>query len=186
MSNNQQDSAVLLAKPAVGHITKSYTRKSPATRLSRGGLDEINPDDVIYGEYVNGQGKTENYIDLVYLNDEVLRAYSGPISTHHSLLRELRVLLRVEDSFYLVLIKELPLGFAFKHVDILSIDTSSVVDANANHDPSCVWTLHFKNGNRRTLEIDYQAYFAYGKITRPASMTNAFILDKVLAEDGKR
>lgn len=164
---------------------KAVFRRHPTTRVSRGGLNEINPDDIIYGEYAGGDKNHGNWIDLVYLDDDILRTYSGSVSPPHSIIEELKVLLRDEDIFYLVPVKELPLGFAFKRMDIVDIKVTSTINGTANHVPSCVWKIHFKDGSTRTLEAEYQAYFAYGNIIRPTSMTNATILDNVFSENGK-
>lgn len=157
------------------------TQRRPATRVSRGGLDEISPEDIIYGEYASGDKEKGAWIDLVYLDDDMLRTHSGPVRSHHPVIEELKILLKAEDAFYVVPIKELQSGFAFKRTDIVDIKVASLIEGNSVHDPSCVWTMRFDGGNTRTLEAEYQAYFAYGNTTRPASMTNASILDKVFA-----
>lgn len=154
--------------------------RDPTTRVSLGGLDEINPDDIIYGEYSSGNKTYGSWIDLVYLDDDILRTFSGPVHEQHSVLRELKVLLRDEETFYLIAIKEL-LGLAFKHTDIVDIKVSSLIQGNSRHGPSCIWTLQFQGGKIRTLEADYQSYFAYGTTTRPKSETNASILDLVFS-----
>ena len=86
--------------------TKPTFRRHPTTRVSRGGLNEINPDDIIYGEYAGGDKNHGNWIDLVYLDDDILRTYSGSVSPPHPIIEELKVLLRDEDIFYLVPVKE--------------------------------------------------------------------------------
>lgn len=84
---------------------------------------------------------------------------------------------------YIVPIKEVPSGFAFKRTDIKKIVTTSTIEGNDAHVPSCVWTMYFQDGKTRTIEAEYQAYFAYGNTIRPASMNNATVLDGVF---GKR
>lgn len=60
---------------------QSFARPIPQTRTSRGGLDEINPEDIVYGEYSDDGGKQYGpYIDLVYLDGEILRPFSGPVT----------------------------------------------------------------------------------------------------------
>jgi hypothetical protein len=152
-----------------------------------GGIDDVNPDDIIYGEYAHDYNGYGNWIDIVYLHDDMLRTFSGSVSLHHPVIDELKALLREENIIYLIPIKEVPLGFAFKHADIVNIKVTSLIEGNAKHLPSCVWVMHFKDGNTRTLEADYQSYFAYGNTIRPTSMTNASILDKVFLDDkGKK
>lgn len=154
-------------------------RRRPQTRVSRGGLDEINPYDVIYGEYSSKLEKFGEWIDLVYLDNDILRTYSGTIPTDDSVVEELKVLLRNEEMFYLVPIRELTAGFAFKRTDIATIKNTSTISGNDKHAPSCVWTMHFTDSKIRTLEANFQAYFAYGNTIRPTSMTNASLLDTV-------
>ena len=162
---------------------RSYARPSP--RVSRGGLDEINPEDIVYGEYSSDRKQADGWIDLVYLDDNLLRTYSGAINLNHPIVDELKIILRNEEMFYLVPIREVPLGIAFKRRDITDIKVASVIEGNENHVPSCVWTILFEDGKKRVLEAQYQAYFAYGNTTRPLSMTNTAILDGVF-EAGKR
>lgn len=177
----------MLSGEAVAEIrSRALIRRHPVTRVSRGGLDEIDPEDIVYGEYAGDHKNLGNWIDLVYLDGDILRTFSGSVSSHHPVIEELKILLRVEDTFYLIPIKEVPLGFAFKRTDIVDIKVSSLIKGNAEHEPSCVWTMHFRDGNTRTLEVGYQSYFAYGNIIRPKSMTNVSILDKVFSDSNKR
>lgn len=177
--------ALIVNRTTVDISIKSTIRRRTATRISRGSLDEINPDDIIYGEYSGDHNNLGNWIDLVYLDVDILRTFSGSISQYHPILEELKILLRAEDMFYLIPIKEIPRGFAFKRMDIVDIKVASLIEGNSEHEPSCIWTIHFKDGNKRTLEAGYQSYFAYGSTIRPASMTNASILDRVFADNNK-
>lgn len=175
-----------LTAEAIGEVmARPISKRRPATRVSRGGIDDINPDDIIYGEYSGDHNNLGNWLDLVYLDSDILRTFSGSVSTHHPVIEELKILLRPEDAFYLIPIKEVPQGFAFKRTDIVNIKVTSLIEGNSQHDPSCVWTMHFKDGKTRTLEISYQAYFSYGNTVRPASMSNATILDRVFADNKK-
>lgn len=160
-------------------------RLQTGTRTSRGGLDEINPDDIVYGEYASGAKADGTWIDLVYLDNEILRTFSGPVSSNHPVIEELKIILRSDDMFYLVPVKELESGFAFKRTDIVNITSSSNIQGNARHLPSCVWTMHFADGKARTVEVAYQSYFTYGNTIRPVSMTNVAILDNVFASDNR-
>lgn len=157
------------------------TKQSPATRTSLGGIDEISPDDIIYGEYSDGDDSYGAWIELVYLGDDVLRTYSGPVSANHPVIEKLKLLLRDDKEFYVVAIREMARGFAFKHIDIVDIKVESTIEGNDSHAPSCVWMIHFRDGRVRTLETDYESYFAYGNTNRPDTMTNAMVLDKVFA-----
>lgn len=162
---------VQVISPKVSYRTK--------TCASRGGIDDINPEDIIYGEYTNDNGE---FIDLIYLDGDILRTFSGDVSSH-PVMDELKILLRDDKQFYVVLINEVKAGFAFKRNDIQNIKVTSVVSSGP---PSCVWVLRFENGNDRTLETDYQSYFAYGNTIRPRSITNADILDRVLPKHGRK
>ena len=154
-----------------------FVTTTPKTRSSRGGIDEINPEDIIYGEYSNDNGERYGeYIDLIYLDGDILRTFSDNVNSAHHVIDELSILLRDDKKFYVVLIKELKAGLAFKRNDIQDIKVTSVVSSNP---PSCVWAMQFENGTIRTLETDYQSYFAYGSTVRPKSMTNEDILNKV-------
>lgn len=175
---------VNVGKVTGGLYAKSDIRRHTFTRVSRGGLDEINPDDIVYGEYASGK-QHGTWLDAVYLDDDILRTYSGPVRSNHRLIEELKILLRDEDAYYVIPIKEVPSGFAFKRTDIESIEVNSLVGGDDKHVPSCVWKMHFKDGSTRTLEAEYQSYFAYGNIIRPKSMTNVSILDKVFANNTK-
>lgn len=118
----------------------------------------------------------------MYLDDDILRTFSGSVSSRHPIIEELKILLKGEDMFYLVLIREVPLGLAFKRTDIVDIKVTSIIQGNARHAPSCVWKMYFKDGKTRTLEADYQSYFTYGSTSRPVSMSNAYIIDKVFKD----
>lgn len=142
-------------------------------------MDEINPEDIIYGEYSSGKEYGE-YIDLIYLDDDILRTFSGGITRPDKTIDELVSLLLDDSKFYLVEIKEVEKGFAFKRNDIVDIKTTSLIEGNSNHEPSCTWTIRFEDKATRGIEISFQSYFTYGKTTRPNNMTNAYILDKVL------
>jgi len=170
---------IITDSPHQIYQSRVVTRRIPQTRVSRGGLDEINPEDVIYGEYSSGKEYGE-YIDLIYLDDNILRTFSGGITRPDKTIDELVSLLRDDDKFYLVEIKEVEKGFAFKRNDIKDIKTTSLIQGNNNHEPSCTWTMRFEDGATRGIEISFQSYFAYGKTTRPNNMTNAYILKKVL------
>jgi len=154
-------------------------RRRPKPLTSMGGLDEINPDDVVYGEYASGLEELGNWIDLVYLDDDILRTFSGSLSSEHPFIQELKILLKAEDLFYVVPIKQLARGLAFKRKDITDIKVTSAQRGNDKRMPSCIWSMHFQDGQTRTLEADYQAYFSYGNTNRPRSMTNATILDRI-------
>lgn len=163
--------------------TKYQTKRKPRAFTSRGGLDEINPDDIVYGEYSNDKSKNYGeWIDLIYLDGDILRTFSQSVSPIHPVIEELKVILRDDDKFYLVIINEVPNGFAFKRNDIVNIKITSVIEGNSKHDPSCAWTIKFDDGNVRALEVEYQSYFAYGNTNRPQNMTNKYILDKVFSK----
>lgn len=164
-------------------VIKTPAKESPRTRASTDGLDEINPDDVVHGEYAAGYKDFGNWIDLVYLDDDILRTFSGAVDAQHPVIEELKFLLRDEKRFYAVPIKEVPAGVAFKRNDILEIETTSTIQGNTHHGPSCIWSMRFKDESVRTLEAEYQSYFAYGNTVRPASMTNASLLDKVFSDN---
>lgn len=165
---------------STGTINRPYVRLIPKTRVSRGGLDEINPEDIVYGEYSSDNGKKYGeYLDLVYLDGEILRTFSGRVVSPHPVLEELKILLRDDEKFYLIPIKEVESGFAFKRNDITDIKVSSLIPGNHNHEASCVWTVKFEDRNTRALEINYQAYFSYGNTLRPNDTTNIHILEKV-------
>lgn len=165
---------------------KSFTRPILETRTSRGGLDEINPNDVVYGEYSDDGGKQFGpYIDLVYLDGEILRTYSGSIAPSDPVLQELKILLRDDRKFYLVPIKEVGMGFAFKRTDITDIKVSSIISGNSNHEASCIWEVTFEDHTTRTLETNYQSYFSYGNTSRPASMINLHILNRAFPKSSK-
>ena len=153
---------------------------TPGTRISRGDLDEINPEDIIYGEYSSDGGKKHGeYLDLLYLDGDVVRTFSGQVISPHPVLENLKILLQNDEKFYLATIKEVPFGVAFKRNDIVNIVVDSLIEGNSKHGPSCVWTLQFEDGSIRTVESNYQSYFAYANTERPASMTNVDVLEKV-------
>lgn len=168
-----------IARHVVRESDANPIRKFPSTCVSRGGLDEIDPDDIIYGELATGN-EHGTWLEAVYLDNEILRTITAPVSLQHPVIRELNILLRNEDNFYVIPVKEVPLGFAFKRTDILRIEVSSLIKGDSKHAPSCIWKMTFKDNTVRALEADYQSYFAYGNTVRPKSMTNATILDKVL------
>lgn len=174
--------SIVMDRPHTLHHPKVYTSRVTKTRTSSGGLDEIDPEDIVYGEYSNGKEHGE-YIDLIYLDDNILRTFSGPIVRPSKTIDELVTLLRNDEQFYLVEIKEVEQGFAFKRTDIVDIKTTSLIAGNANHEPSCTWTMRFKDGATRGIEINFQSYFTYGKTTRPGNMTNAYILEKAFPKD---
>lgn len=174
----------LVAKTSLNHQTvRPIKMKSPKTRASTSGLDGINPDNVVHGEYAAGYKDFGNWIDLVYLDDDVLRTFSGVVDAQHPVIEELKLLLRDEKKFYAVPIREVPAGISFKRSDILSIETTSTIQGNVKHGPSCVWNMHFEDGSVRTLEAEYQSYFAYGNTIRPSSMTNVSLLEKVFSDN---
>ena len=160
-------------------MAPSEVIRLPKVRASTGGLDEINPNDVVHGEYAAGNKDFGDWIDLVYLDDDLLRTFSGAIDKRHPVIEELRLLLRDEKKFYVVPIKEISSGIAFKRTDILVIETISTIHGNVRHGPSCVWSIRFEDGSVRTLEAEYQSYFSYANTVRPASMTNVSLLDTV-------
>lgn len=153
----------------------------PQPGLSRGELDEINPDDVIYGEYTNGPepGGFGEYIDLIYKDGQILRYYSGPIPRPSPNIDELFLLLRDDKKFYVINITEVKYGFAFKSTEIIDIKTESMVEGTPDRDipPSSTWTLKFNDGSCRGVETNFVSYFTYGKTTKPSSVTNAQVLD---------
>ena len=167
-------------------VIKTQVKKPPMTRTSTGGLDEINPDDVVHGEYAAGYKDFGNWIDLVYLDDDILRTFSGAVDAQHPVIGELKLLLGDEKKFYAVPIKEVPAGIAYKRTDIVAIETTSTIQGNTQHGPSCIWSMRFGDGSIRTLEAEYQSYFAYGNTVRPASMTNASLLDTVFSDNDDR
>jgi hypothetical protein len=173
-----------LATPAVKtRFIVSATKYTTKTRISRGGIDEIDPEDIIYGELTNnGNDEYGVYVDLIYLEGDILRTFSGYVSHKERVIRELKILLKDDKKFYLILIKEVKAGFAFKRSDIESIKMESVISEGP---PSCIWSLRFDTGITRTLETDYQSYFTYGNTVRPNSMTNEYILGRVLSKSDK-
>ena len=71
-----------------GLVTYSDFRQTqirrPQTRASRGGIDEINPEDIVYGEYsCDAPDNSDEYIDLIYLDGDILRTFSGYIKQTH-------------------------------------------------------------------------------------------------------
>jgi len=157
--------------PVISRMTK--------TRVSRGDIDDINPEDVVYGEYTNDRGEQYGeYIDLIYLDGDILRTFSGGVSYDNPVLKELHILLKDDKKFYVIRIKEVKAGCAFKRTDIEDIKVTSVVSSGP---PSCVWEMRFETGVIRSIETNYQSYFTYGNTNRPKSMTNAIILDKVFS-----
>lgn len=176
--------SIVIDKPHTIRHPKVFTSRATKTRVSRGGLDEINPEDIVYGEYSSGKEYGE-YIDLIYLDDDILRTFSGGITRPDKTIDELMTLLRDDNKFYLVEIKEVERGLAFKRNDIVDIKTTSLIEGNSNHEPSCTWTIRFEDKATRGIEISFQSYFTYGKTTRPSNMTNAYILDKVLGMQSK-
>lgn len=162
--------------PVISRMTK--------TRVSRGDIDDINPDDVVYGEYTNDRGeKYGEYIDLIYLDGDILRTFSGSVSYDNPVLKELHIILRDDKKFYVVRIKEVKAGFAFKRNDIRDIRVTSVISSAP---PSCVWVMKFETGSSRSIETNYQSYFTYGNTNRPKSTTNAIILDKVFPGSNRK
>lgn len=162
-------------------LPRISVRRVTQTRPSRGGIDEINPEDIIYGEYANG-AKYGEYVDLIYLDDNILRTVSGRVDRPNKTLDELVILLRDDKKFYLIEVKEVEHGFAFKRNDIVDIKTTSLIQGNSNHEPSCTWTITFEDGSRRNIETSFQSYFTYGNVVRPNTMTNAFILERVFGK----
>ena len=56
-------------KSIESQVLKPLFKPTPKTRTSRGGLDEINPDDIVYGDFAGDLGeKFGDYIDLIYLD----------------------------------------------------------------------------------------------------------------------
>ncbi len=157
---------------------KPIVRSKARTRPSRGGTDEINPEDIIYGEYSNDTHG--EYVDLIYVDGEIIRIFSGGLVRPNKTFDELVILLRDDSRFYLVEIKEIDKGFAFKRNDIVSIELNSVIEGNTKHAPSCIWTMQFEDRRAKTIEATFQSYFIYGKTIRPRNMTNQHILDKML------
>jgi hypothetical protein len=159
-------------------VIRSARRYTTNPRISRGGIDEIDPEDIIYGELTNnGNDEYGVYVDLIYLDGDILRTFSGYVSHKERVITELKILLKDDKKFYLILIKEVKAGFAFKRSDIETIKMASVISEGP---PSCVWSIRFDTGIVRALETDYQSYFTYGNTVRPNSMTNEYILDRVL------
>lgn len=163
-------------------VAKSFPSYKTKTRVSRGGIDDIDPEDIVYGEYANDDGEQYGeYIDLIYLDGDILRTFSGYVNSHHPVIEELRTILRDDKKYFIIPIKEVKAGFAFNRTDIVDIKVSSVI---SGYPASCIWTMRFEDGNIRTLEIDYQSYFTYGNTIRPKSMTNVDILDTVFPKKG--
>lgn len=151
------------------------------TKTQRSDEVEIKAEDIVYGDYANGDPHGE-WIDLIYLDGEYLKSITAKIIRPDEMMDELDIILRDEKRYYLVEIKEVPLGFAFKRNDIVNIKTISNLPGNPG---SRVWEIKFKDGNIKTLETTFEAYFAYANTLRPNSMTNAYILDKVLGKTMK-
>lgn len=166
------------------HFVKSPMVRMPTAHVFRGGIDEINPEDIVHGEYSDYNGKLGAWIDLVYLDDDVLRTFSGAVIPNHPVLEELKVLLRNDKKFYVVPIREVAAGVAFKRTDIINIRIESLIKATANHAPSCIWAMFFEDGSRRVIEAEYQSYFAYGITNRPVGMRNVDVLEKVFGKSG--
>ena len=159
--------------------TSILTRYRTQTRPSRGDLDDIDPEDIIYGEYSNDISGGE-YVDLIYIDNDILRTISEPLTRPNPKFDELTTLLRDDDKFYVIEIKEVQYGFAFKRNDIVTIKVTSVMEGKTNRPASCTWTITFEDNTSRGIEISYQSYFTYGNTTRPSNMTNSYILDKNL------
>lgn len=156
--------------------------RRPFARISRGGLDEIDPEDIIYGEFAcDTPNRSDEYIDLLYIDGDILRSFSGYVSHTHPVIEELKTLLRDEKRYYLIFIREVTKGFAFKRTDIVDIQTISLLQGNARHVPSCAWTIRFEDDSKRGVEVDYQSYFTYGNTMRPRTMTNQYILERVFS-----
>lgn len=164
--------------------TAEFILEEPTVRVSHGGLDKINLEDVVHGECSSGLSEQGEWIDLVYLDDNVLRTFSGAVIPNHPVLEELKVLLRNDKKFYVVPIREVAVGVAFKRTDIINIRIESLIKATANHAPSCIWAMFFEDGSRRVIEAEYQSYFAYGTTNRPAGMRNIDVLEKVFGKSG--
>lgn len=163
-------------------VLTTAAKRPPVTRVSRGGLDEINPENIVHGEYSDNQDEHGAWLDVVYLDDDILRTHSGKIRPDHPLAEELKILLRDDTRYYAVTIREVTAGFAFKRTDIMDISVSSLMQGTDRHLPSCVWNLQFEDGSLRTLEVEYQSYFAYGNTVRPQNATNIDILAKTFPD----
>lgn len=164
--------------------TKPTIRIRPhrPTKTQRSDEVEINAEDIVYGDYANGEPHGE-WIDLVYLDGEYLRSGTAKIIRPDEMMDELNIILRDEKLYYLVEIKEAPLGFAFKRNDIVNIKTISNTPGNPG---SCIWEIKFQDGKSKILETTFEAYFAYASTVRPSNMTNVYILDKVLGSNAER
>lgn len=177
--NRYMDTETKYQVSATPVFIKPLLRPKTKKRSSRGGTDEINPEEIIYGEY-SYDDKQGEYIDLLYIDGEIIRFFSGGLVRPDNTFDELVLLLRDDSKYYLVEIKEVAKGFAFKRNDISDIKNDSIIKGNANHAPSCVWTLKFEDGKSKNVETNCQPYFDYGNTTRPRNMTNRYILDKML------
>lgn len=171
---------------SISTLEKPYIQHILQTSVSRGGIDDISPEDVVYGEYSGDGGKEHGeYLELIYLDDDILRTFSGYVTSSHPLLGELKVLLCDDQKFYLITIVEIPYGLAFKRTDIVDIKVGSVTEGDTSHTPSCVWSMKFADGNVRVIENEYQPYFTYGNTQRPNSMTNIHVIEKAFPKDKK-
>lgn len=148
-------------KTDVRYVTQSRetiaraVKRSPTTRVSRGGFDEIDPEDVVHGEYSDNLEGRGAWFDAVYLDGDVLRTCSGEIRPDHPLVDELKILLRDDARYYVVAIREVAADVAFKRTDIVDITVSSLIRATVAHLPSCIWNLQFQDSSLRTLEMEY-------------------------------
>lgn len=141
-------------------VLADTVKHAPIARISRGGFDEINPEDIVHGEYSDNLDKHGVWLDVVYLDDNVLRTCSEKIPPDHRIVEDIKILLQDDARYYAVTIHEVAAGFAFKRTDIVDISVSSLIQATDLHPPSCIWNLQFHDGSLRTLEVDYQSYFA--------------------------
>lgn len=167
-----------------GPVIRTFTKPTYRTLVSRGGLDEIDPEDVIYGEYSSDNYvKNGEYLELVYIDGDILCTFSGPIVTPDPKMDTIMSIVKNDEQFYCIPIREMAAGFAFKRKDIKRIGVSSLIHGGNNYPPSCIWTMEFEDHSERIVENTYQTYFYYAKTTRPNFMTNLDIIDKALSKD---
>ncbi len=167
-------------------IIENYpvTIKTPETKVS--GIDDLNidPEDIVYGEYASGNSHGA-YAEFIYLDGDKLKIFEGYISRHNAAIQELLILLKDENKYYLVPIKEIPAGFAFKRKDIVDIKSYLFREGDSTNQPWCGLSFTFEDKKTYKLETEFQAYFTYGNTIRPISMTNEYILDKVFSGKAK-
>lgn len=145
---------------------------------------DINYEDIIYGEY-SFTKKHGGYLDVIYLNGEKLKYISSHVTLHSKIIRELQILLKDEKCFYLIPIREIYAGFAFKSTDVTDIKSYLFKegDSASRTPPWCGITFTCKPNKTYKIETEFQAYFTYQNTERPASLTNEMILEQTFSNN---